>query len=357
MTMTAKNKKEALLQAAKELFGECGYVETTFKKISDRAGVALGLLTHHYGNKEKLFLASGLDVLEHFLVKLRQATADAACGYDAVMHFCKAYLDFSVDKDSNWLVLVRCSPYSDMKTKTDREQMDSMFAQVHRELEEQIQRGISFSCKGEGEGCQNCERNSRELALAFMDKLPDIRHKLAGDAQAGYEGDPAATSPGETIFCYPSMYTMVHHRIAHELYLMKVPMLPRMMTEYAHSLTGIDIHPGATIGPYFFIDHGTGVVIGETTVIGEHVKLYQGVTLGAKSFAVKADGTLVKGNKRHPNIGNNVVIYAGATILGGDTYIGDNCVIGGNVWLTHSVEPGKRVLTAREQTEFVTTDI
>ena len=131
-----------LLQAAKELFGECGYVETTFKKISDRAGVALGLLTHHYGNKEKLFLASGLDVLEHFLVKLRQATADAACGYDAVMHFCKAYLDFSVDKDSNWLVLVRCSPYSDMKTKTDREQMDSMFAQVHRELEEQIQRGI-----------------------------------------------------------------------------------------------------------------------------------------------------------------------------------------------------------------------
>ena len=146
-------------------------------------------------------------------------------------------------------------------------------------------------------------------------------------------------------------------RIAHELYLLKVPMLPRMMTEYAHSLTGIDIHPGATVGPYFFIDHGTGVVIGETTVIGEHVKLYQGVTLGAKSFAVQSDGTLVKGNKRHPNIGSNVVIYAGATILGGDTYIGDNCVIGGNVWLTHSVEPGKRVLTAREQTEFVTTDI
>ena len=130
-----------------------------------------------------------------------------------------------------------------------------------------------------------------------------------------------------------------------------------LLTEYAHSLTGIDIHPGATIGPYFFIDHGTGVVIGETTVIGERVKLYQGVTLGAKSFAVQSDGTLVKGNKRHPNIGSNVVIYAGATILGGDTYIGDNCVIGGNVWLTHSVEPGKRVLTAREQTEFVTTDI
>ena len=159
------------------------------------------------------------------------------------------------------------------------------------------------------------------------------------------------------MLAYPAFEAISIFRIAHELYLMKVPMLPRMMTEYAHSLTGIDIHPGATVGPYFFIDHGTGVVIGETTVIGEHVKLYQGVTLGAKSFAVQSDGTLVKGNKRHPNIGSNVVIYAGATILGGDTYIGDNCVIGGNVWLTHSVDPGKRVLTAREQTEFVTTDI
>ena len=159
------------------------------------------------------------------------------------------------------------------------------------------------------------------------------------------------------MLAYPAFEAISIFRIAHELYLMKVPMLPRMMTEYAHSLTGIDIHPGATIGPYFFIDHGTGVVIGETTVIGKRVKLDQGVTLGAKSFAVQSDGTLVKGHKRHPNIGSNVVIYAGATILGGDTYIGDNCVIGGNVWLTHSVEPGKRVLTAREQTEFVTTDI
>lgn len=137
-----KNKKEALLQAAKELFGECGYVETTFKKISDRAGVALGLLTHHYGNKEKLFLASGLDVLEHFLVKLRAATAEAENGYDGVMRFCKAYLDYSIDKDSNWLVLVRCSPYSDMKTKTDRDLMDSMFSQVHQELERVISRGV-----------------------------------------------------------------------------------------------------------------------------------------------------------------------------------------------------------------------
>ena len=196
-----------------------------------------------------------------------------------------------------------------------------------------------------------------DVADALFAKLPAIRETLETDIQAGYEGDPAATCPEEIMLAYPAFEAISIFRIAHELYLLKVPMLPRMMTEYAHSLTGIDIHPGATIGPYFFIDHGTGVVIGETTVIGEHVKLYQGVTLGAKSFAVQADGTLVKGNKRHPNIGSNVVIYAGATILGGDTYIGDNCVIGGNVWLTHSVEPGKRVLTAREQTEFVTTDI
>lgn len=191
----------------------------------------------------------------------------------------------------------------------------------------------------------------------LFSKLPAIRDTLDTDVQAAYEGDPAATCLEEVMLAYPAFEAISIFRIAHELYLMKVPMLPRMMTEYAHSLTGIDIHPGATVGPYFFIDHGTGVVIGETTVIGEHVKLYQGVTLGAKSFAVQSDGTLVKGNKRHPNIGSSVVIYAGATILGGDTYIGDNCVIGGNVWLTHSVEPGKRVLTAREQTEFVTTDI
>ena len=196
-----------------------------------------------------------------------------------------------------------------------------------------------------------------DVADALFAKLPAIRETLETDIQAGYEGDPAATCPEEVMLAYPAFEAISIFRIAHELYLLKVPMLPRMMTEYAHYLTGIDIHPGATIGPYFFIDHGTGVVIGETTVIGEHVKLYQGVTLGAKSFAVQADGTLVKGNKRHPNIGSNVVIYAGATILGGDTYIGDHCVIGGNVWLTHSVEPGKRVLTAREQTEFVTTDI
>ena len=231
--------------------------------------------------------------------------------------------------------------------------LDSIF----RKLAEQIRRGGCFACASYATDCMSCEEVSMRKAMEFMQRLPHIRRLLPSDAKAPYEGDPAATCREEVMLAYPAFEAISIFRIAHELYLMRVPMLPRMMTEYAHSLTGIDIHPGATIGPYFFIDHGTGVVIGETTVIGEHVKLYQGVTLGAKSFAVKADGTLVKGNKRHPNIGSNVVIYAGATILGGDTYIGDNCVIGGNVWLTHSVEPGKRVLTAREQTEFVTTDI
>lgn len=227
---------------------------------------------------------------------------------------------------------------------------------VYRLLAEQIQRGISFSCKGEGEGCQNCERNSRELALAFMDKLPDIRHKLAGDAQAGYEGDPAATSPGETIFCYPSMYTMVHHRIAHELYSLKVPLIPRIISEMAHSRTGIDIHPGATIGNDFFIDHGTGVVIGETAVIGDFVKLYQGVTLGALSTRL---GQKLAGVKRHPTLGNRVTVYSGASVLGGETVIGDDCVIGGNAFVTSSVPPHTRVsmkspeLTFREMNRTV----
>ena len=196
-----------------------------------------------------------------------------------------------------------------------------------------------------------------EVAREIIERMPYIQEMLLKDLDATFDGDPAAASKEEVIFAYPGLFAIFVYRIAHELYLRKIPMIPRIMTEYAHSHTGIDINPGAKIGSYFFIDHGTGVVIGETTVIGERVKLYQGVTLGAKSFAVQSDGTLVKGNKRHPNIGSNVVIYAGATILGGDTYIGDNCVIGGNVWLTHSVDPGKRVLTAREQTEFVTTDI
>lgn len=187
------------------------------------------------------------------------------------------------------------------------------------------------------------EFDSEEEAGKVFDELPNIYDVLKTDVQAAYEGDPAAKNYAEIILSYPAFSAIAIYRIAHVLYNMNIPILPRMMTEHAHRLTGIDIHPGATIGRYFFIDHGTGVVIGETTTIGEHVKLYQHVTLGAKSFAVEEDGTLVKGIKRHPDIGNNVVIYAGATILGGDTVIGDNCTIGGNVWLLHSVPSGETV--------------
>ena len=191
--------------------------------------------------------------------------------------------------------------------------------------------------------------DGKAVTDALMARMPAVRELLETDLVAAYEGDPAATCREEIITAYPAFEAMSVFRVAHELYVLGVPMLPRMMTEYAHSRTGIDIHPGATIGRYFFIDHGTGVVIGETTVIGDRVKLYHGVTLGAKSFDVAPDGSLVKGVKRHPNIGSGVVIYAGATILGGDTTIGDGCVIGGNVWLTHSVPAGRTVVAAHER--------
>jgi len=189
---------------------------------------------------------------------------------------------------------------------------------------------------------------AEDLAVAMIRTLPEICRKLHKDIAAGYEGDPAAGSTSDVVLCYPAFKAISIYRMAHELYLMDLKTLARIMTEYAHKITGIDIHPGAQIGESFFIDHGTGVVIGETTVIGDHVKLYQHVTLGAKSFAVNEDGTLVKGIKRHPNIGNNVVIYAGATILGGDTYIGDNCTVGGNVWLTHSLPDGAAVYSTSD---------
>ena len=178
---------------------------------------------------------------------------------------------------------------------------------------------------------------------ALCERIPTVAELLVTDIIAGYEGDPAAKGVDEIILAYPAYLAIGTFRIAHELYLLGHSTVARIMTEMAHRKTGIDIHPGATIGRRFFIDHGTGVVIGETTVIGDNVKLYQHVTLGAKSFSVAEDGTLVKGIKRHPNIGNNVVIYAGATILGGDVFIGDGAVIGGNVWLTHSVPAGATV--------------
>jgi serine O-acetyltransferase len=185
--------------------------------------------------------------------------------------------------------------------------------------------------------------DTESLAYAILAEIPRIKALLIKDVQAIYEGDPAARSPEEVILSYPGFIAISVYRIAHEFYRLGIPYLPRIMTEYAHEKTGVDIHAGATIGEYFFIDHGTGIVIGETTTIGDHVKIYQGVTLGAKSFELDEQGNPIKGIKRHPDIGNNCVIYANATILGGSTKVGDGAVIGANVWVTHSVEPGSVV--------------
>ena len=219
-------------------------------------------------------------------------------------------------------------------------QSDSvLLACTLEELNGQISAAMRFVHLGEKEADVAAEA----AVEAFARRLPEVKRLLLLDIEALYEGDPAASRREEVMICYPGFYAISIYRLAHELYRLKVPLIPRIMTEFGHEKTGIDIHPGATIGEYFFIDHGTGIVIGETTVIGDHVKLYQGVTLGAKSFELDENGNPVKNIKRHPDIGNRVVIYANATILGGNTVIGDDCVIGGNSWLTHSVPAGSTV--------------
>lgn len=217
---------------------------------------------------------------------------------------------------------------------------------VYRKMTGQLVAGFCFACGGAGEACSGCERKGRAAAAAFMKKLPEIRELLEGDVKAAFEGDPAARSPGEAIFCYPSITAMFHHRIAHELYKLDCALIARIIAEMSHSKTGIDIHPGARIGRDFFIDHGTGVVIGETCVIGNSCRLYQGVTLGALSFPKNDDGTLIKGIPRHPVLEDNVTVYAGATILGRVT-IGKGAVIGGNVWITDNVPAGAKVSQER----------
>ncbi|MCR5789216.1 MAG: serine acetyltransferase [Lachnospiraceae bacterium] len=187
---------------------------------------------------------------------------------------------------------------------------------------------------------ETINKRAEEISMAFLHKLPYLREMIETDVHAAFEGDPAAFNTDEIIFSYPGLYAIFIYRIAHEIHLLNVPLIPRMMTEYAHSVTGIDIHPGAQIGKHFFIDHGTGIVIGETTIIGENVKLYQGVTLGGLSTR---GGQLLRNKRRHPTIGDNVTIYSGASILGGETVIGKNAVIGGNVFITSSVPEGARI--------------
>ncbi len=209
-------------------------------------------------------------------------------------------------------------------------------------LHQQIKAGICFSFNGESHDMKKVEQEAIEKTNIFITQLPEIREKLHTDVIAAYNGDPAAKSFGEVIFCYPSIRAISNYRIAHALLKLNVPLIPRIITEMAHSETGIDIHPGATIGDYFTIDHGTGVVIGETATIGNNVKMYQGVTLGAKSFPLDEDGNPIKGIPRHPHIGNNVIIYSNSTILGTIT-VGDGAVIGGNLWVDTDVPPGAKL--------------
>lgn len=211
-------------------------------------------------------------------------------------------------------------------------------------LAAQAENAFRYQCEFEKcKDCGDCRKNAEEAVITLVESLPNVRDLLQRDIQAAFDGDPAARSLMEIVMSYPGLQAIAIHRVAHVLYQKGVPLIPRVMSEQAHSSTGIDIHPGARIGGGFFIDHGTGVVIGETCVIGENVKLYQGVTLGALSFPKDEHGNPIKGVKRHPEVRDNVTIYAGATILGGETIVGEGAVIGGNVWLTHSVPPGAKV--------------
>ena len=223
-----------------------------------------------------------------------------------------------------------------------------ILCQIYTELCEQIERAYKYACRIRKCDDCDCPTKAENVTQYLLTRLPEIREMLKGDISAAFDGDPAAQSYEEIVISYPCISAIATYRIAHELYLQDVPLIPRIMSECAHSKTGIDIHPGARIGRNFFIDHGTGVVIGETTIIGDNVKIYQGTTLGAMSFPKDERGKIIKGRKRHPTIEDNVTIYAEATILG-DITIGKNAVIGGNVWVKESVPAGVTVTTANAE--------
>lgn len=227
-------------------------------------------------------------------------------------------------------------------------QLEGTLYSFAEKLRRVIEKSLRYHCRKTKE-CKTdlCRIKARQVSSKLLKRIPEIRRMLTGDIQAAYDGDPAAKNINEVISCYPCVLAISIHRVAHEIYRENIPLVPRMMSEYAHSATGIDIHPGSKIGRNFFIDHGTGVVIGETTTIGDNVKLYQGVTLGALSFPKDERGRIVRGRKRHPTIEDDVTIYAGATILGEKAVIGKGAVIGGNVWLTSSVPAGTRVSIAQ----------
>ncbi|SHN49972.1 serine O-acetyltransferase EpsC [Desulfovibrio litoralis] len=286
---------------------------------------------------------------------------DALCqpsSYEPVLYRAKSHLPMLSGVELQKIVsLLRQALFpgyfgeTTLRLESMRYQLAANLDTISRLLSEQIARALCFDCDNRGVeqlSVKSIESRASELALAFLSTLPKIRHLLVSDVVAAYEGDPAAKTPAETILCYPSISVMINHRIAHELYSLNIPFIPRIISESAHSLTGIDIHPGANIGEEFFIDHGTGVVIGETSIIGQRCRLYQGVTLGALSFPKEEDGSLTKGIARHPILEDRVTVYAGATILGRVT-IGADATIGGNTWITQNVPAGTKIL----QTKYV----
>jgi len=243
----------------------------------------------------------------------------------------------------------------DLREEHEDAYVELTLAHALEQLRRQIRLELSYQARGQGVSADQIDARACAIIRDFASALPHVRRLLDSDVTAAYQGDPAARSVDEVLLCYPGVTAMIYHRLAHVLYRLDAPLLARIVAEIAHSDTGIDIHPGATIGRSFFIDHGTGVVIGETAVIGQGVRLYQAVTLGAKSFPASENGALKKGLPRHPVIENDVVIYAGATILGRVT-VGRGSVIGGNVWLTHSVPPGSSVTQERHRTISIISD-
>ncbi len=231
--------------------------------------------------------------------------------------------------------------------------LGTTLASVYTRLTNEVEKSLKYICRKITEcPLDVCQKRAQVVVGELLEKIPEIRSLTRGDIGAAYDGDPAAVSIEEVILSYPCVLAITTYRIAHEVYLRGVPLIPRIMSEHVHSLTGVDIHPGAKIGKNFFIDHGTGVVIGETAEIGDNVKLYQGVTLGALSFPKDEKGQIIRGIKRHPTIGNNVVIYSGATLLGPDAIVGDNVIIGGNVWVTSPIAPGTKIAIARPELDY-----
>jgi len=236
-----------------------------------------------------------------------------------------------------------------LTTQTLEYYVGELLGVIRGQLQEQVLNVLRHQATRHGSPCLDVEGTAESIVQAFLNAIPRLRATLATDVQAAFEGDPAAGDTDEVIFSYPGIFAITVHRIAHELYVLRVPLIPRIMSEYAHALTGIDIHPGATIGEYFFIDHGTGVVIGETTTIGRYVKVYQGVTLGAMSTR---GGQTLKGVKRHPTLEDRVTVYSGASILGGDTVIGTEAIISSNVFVTQSVPPQTRVTVKNPELQY-----